>query len=158
MTPSPQPLSHQGRGAKMDSRFRENDGVWKIFTLTNNLGIRMVLTVNPLLPRLRWFKKLGDFERGLSKLRDKPRFVWFVRASSAATNFLKQRRKQAAGGVFLFGYFILDKQNKVSRLRAKKNITYGAMPFNYCARWLNIHTFSITTLPSSTLRKNSLIT
>ena len=45
------------------------------------------------------------------KLRDKPRFVWLVRASSAAPNFLNQRRKQAAGGVFLFGYFILDKQN-----------------------------------------------
>jgi hypothetical protein len=26
------------------------------------------------------------------------------------------------GGVFLFGYFILDKQNKVTRLEAKKNI------------------------------------
>jgi hypothetical protein len=43
-------------------------------------------------------------------------------ASSAAPNFLKQRRKQAAGGVFLFGDFILDKQNKVTRLEAKKNI------------------------------------
>ena len=49
--------------------------------------------------------------------------MWLVRASSAAPNFLKQRRKQAAGGVFLFGYFILDKKNKVTRLKAKKNIT-----------------------------------
>jgi hypothetical protein len=40
-------------------------------------------------------------------------------ASSAAARFGEKRRKQAAGGVFLFGYFILDKQNKVSRLRAK---------------------------------------
>ena len=83
----------------------------------------MVLTLNPLLPRLRCFKKLGGFKRGLSELRDKPRFVWLVRASSAAPNFLNQHRKQAAGGVFLFGYFILDKQNKVSRLEAKRNAT-----------------------------------
>ena len=88
---------------------------------TSNGGISMVLTLNPLLPRLWWFKKLGGFERGLSEHRDKPRFVWLVRASSVAPNFLKQRRKQAVGGVFLFGYFILDKQNKVSRLKAKKD-------------------------------------
>jgi hypothetical protein len=28
-----------------------------------------------------------------------------------------------AGGVFLFGYFLLDKQKKVTRLKAKKNIS-----------------------------------
>ena len=51
--------------------------------------------------------------------------MWLVRASSAAPSFLKQRReaKAVVGGVFLFGYFILDKQNKVPRLEAKKNIT-----------------------------------
>ena len=81
----------------------------------------MILTLNPLLPRLWWFKKLGGFSEDLFELRDKPRFVWLVRASSAAPNFLNQRRKQAAGGVFLFGYFILDKQNKVSRLEAKRD-------------------------------------
>ena len=57
----------------------------------------------------------------LFELRDKPRFVWLVRASSAAPNILKQHREQAEGGVFLFGYFILDKQNKVPCLKAKRN-------------------------------------
>jgi hypothetical protein len=32
-----------------------------------------------------------------------------------AAHEAEQRRKQAGGGVFLFGYFILDKQNKVTR-------------------------------------------
>ena len=44
-------------------------------------------------------------------------------ASSAAARFGEKHRKQAAGGVFLFGYFILDKQNKVLRLEAKKSTT-----------------------------------
>ena len=39
----------------------------------------------------------------------------FVRASSAAPNFLKQRRKRAAGGSLLFGYFFLATQEKVTR-------------------------------------------
>ena len=84
----------------------------RFLRLTNSDGIRMVLTLNPLLPRLRWFKKLGDFSEDLFEHRDKPRFVWLVRASSAAPNFLKQRRKQAAGGALFFGYFLLSKQKQ----------------------------------------------
>ncbi len=34
---------------------------------------------------------------------------------SLAAQQAEQHRKQAVGGVFLFGYFILDKQNKVTR-------------------------------------------
>jgi hypothetical protein len=85
---------------------------------------------------------LGDFSEDLFEFRDKPRFVWHVRASSAAPNFLKQHRKQAVGGVFLFGYFILDKQNKVSRLRAKKNIPAAqclSVIAPYCAMALNYY-------------------
>jgi 2-hydroxychromene-2-carboxylate isomerase len=43
-------------------------------------------------------------------------------ASSAAARFVEKRREAEGrgGGVFLFGYFILDKQNKVPRLGAKK--------------------------------------
>ena len=37
-------------------------------------------------------------------------------ASSAAPNFLKQRRKQAVGGALFFGYFLLSKQKKVTRM------------------------------------------
>ena len=83
----------------------------------------MVLTFNPLLPRLSWFKKLGDFERGLFEFRDKPRTLWLVRASSAAPTFLKQHRKQAVGGSLFFGFFLLAKQKKETRLEAKKSIT-----------------------------------
>jgi hypothetical protein len=43
-------------------------------------------------------------------------------ASSAAPNFLNQRRKQAAGGSLFFGDFLLAKQKKVTRLEAKKII------------------------------------
>ena len=45
-------------------------------------------------------------------------------ASSAAPNFLKQRRKQAAGGALFFGYFLLAKQKKVTRLEAKKHFKF----------------------------------
>jgi hypothetical protein len=31
----------------------------------------------------------------------------------------EQRRKQAVGGVVYFGYFLLDKQNKVTRIEVK---------------------------------------
>ena len=58
----------------------------------------MILRFNPLLPRLCWFKKLGDFERGLFEHRDKPRTLWLVRASSAAPNFLKQRKEAEGRG------------------------------------------------------------
>ena len=40
-------------------------------------------------------------------------------ASSAAPNFLKQRRKQAVEGALFFGDFLLSKQKKVTRLEAK---------------------------------------
>ena len=85
----------------------------------------MDLTFNPQLPRLCCFKKLGDFERGLFEFRDKPRTLWLVRASSAAPDFLK-RRREAEGrgrGSLFFGFFLLAKQKKETRLGAKKSIT-----------------------------------
>jgi len=39
----------------------------------------------------------------------------------------EQRRKQAVGGAFFFGYLLLSKQKKVTRLEAKRNITYGVL-------------------------------
>jgi hypothetical protein len=42
-------------------------------------------------------------------------------SSAAAPNAALRPKDEAARGVFLFGYFILDKQNKVPRLRAKKD-------------------------------------
>ena len=65
---------------------------------------------------------MGAFVNHLFEFRSKPCFVWLVRASSIDAHEGEQRRKQAGGGVFLFGYFILDKQNKVPRLKAKKEI------------------------------------
>jgi hypothetical protein len=53
----------------------------------------------------------GGFGNHLFELRDKPRFVWLVRASLIAARYGEQRKEEAAGGVFLFGHFILDKQN-----------------------------------------------
>ena len=39
-----------------------------------------------------------------------------------------------AGGVFFFGFFLLDKQKKESRQSGETDIkTYGAMPYSYCA-------------------------
>ena len=65
---------------------------------------------------------MGAFVNHLFELRSKPRFVWLVRASLIDAHEGEQHRIQAGGGVFLFGYFILDKQNKVPRLRAKRNV------------------------------------
>jgi len=68
---------------------------------------------------------MGVFGNHLFELRCKPRFVWLVRASLIDAHEGEQRRKQAGGGVFLFGYFILDKQNKVSRLKAKRRAHFA---------------------------------
>jgi len=65
---------------------------------------------------------MGGFVNRMFEFRSKPCFVWLARASSIDVHEGEQRRKQAGGGVFLFGYFILDKQNKVPRLKAKKEI------------------------------------
>lgn len=46
----------------------------------------------------------------------------FIGEFPIAAHEVEQRRKQAGGGAFLFGYFILGKQNKVTRLGAKNNI------------------------------------
>ena len=69
---------------------------------------------------------MGVFVNHLFELRSKPRFVWLVRASLIDAHEAEQHRgfrRNVGGGVFLFGYFILDKQNKVPRLEAKRNVT-----------------------------------
>jgi hypothetical protein len=39
-----------------------------------------------------------------------------------------------AGGVFFFGFFLLDKQKKEPRQSGETDtLKYGAMPFSYCA-------------------------
>ena len=92
--PSPQPLSRQGRGAKMDSRFRGNDGIceicWLIKQWWHSHGL--LLTLNPCCRACDDLKSWEVLSEDLFDHRDKPRFVWLVRASSAAPNFLKQRR------------------------------------------------------------------
>jgi hypothetical protein len=65
--------------------------------------IRMVLTLIPL-PRLRLERQMGSGEDCLSEA-----------SSAAAPDVALRPKDEAARGVFLFGYFILDKQNKVSR-------------------------------------------
>ena len=67
---------------------------------------------------------MGGFVNRMFEFRSKPCFVWLARASSIDVHEGEQRRKQAGGGVFLFGYFILDKQNKVPRLEAKRDACY----------------------------------
>jgi len=62
---------------------------------------------------------MGVFVNHLFKLRGGLRSLQAARASLIDAHEGEQRRKQAGGGVFLFGYFILDKQNKVPRLEAK---------------------------------------
>jgi hypothetical protein len=39
-----------------------------------------------------------------------------------AAHQAEQHRKQAVGGVIYFGYFLLDKQKKVTRLEAKGDL------------------------------------
>lgn len=41
-----------------------------------------------------------------------------------AAHEAEQHRKQAGGGALLFGYFLLSKQKKVTRLEAKKIDAY----------------------------------
>ena len=62
---------------------------------------------------------MGGFVYRMFELRGGLRSLQAARASSIDAHKGEQRRKQAGGGVFLFGYFILDKQNKVPRLEAK---------------------------------------
>ena len=71
-------------------------------------------------------------------------------ASSAAPNFLKQRRKQAVGGALFFGYFLLSKQKKVTRLKAKNNIRSQPCKL-YLQGNLLINAFAISNAPFSEL-------
>jgi hypothetical protein len=57
----------------------------------------------------------GVFGNHLFELRSKPRLVWLVRAGLIAARYGEQHKEEVTGGVFLFGYFILDKQNKITR-------------------------------------------
>lgn len=55
-------------------------------------------------------------------------------ASSAAARLGEQRRaprRGVAGGAFFFGYFLLGKQQKVTRQSGETDVTYGAMLFGY---------------------------
>jgi|GEM_PF-3268298 len=82
---------------------------------------------------------MGGFVYRMFELRGGLRSLQAARASSIDAHEGEQRRKQAGGGVFLFGYFSLtprslcnsgplvgtplagiDKQNKVPRLVAKR--------------------------------------
>lgn len=77
----------------------------------------------------------GVFGNHLSELRNKPRFVWLVRASliapmmaSSAGDVKRQR------GALFFGYFLVGKHKKVARESGETDTeTYGAMPCSYCA-------------------------
>ncbi|MDP3211180.1 hypothetical protein [Methylotenera sp.] len=44
-----------------------------------------------------------------------------------AAHEAEQHRKQAGGGALFFGYLLLSKQKKVTRLKAKNNIAYGVL-------------------------------
>ena len=46
----------------------------------------------------------------------------------------EQRRKQAGGGSLFFGYFLLAKQKKVTRVSRESDLLqYGAMSLCYCS-------------------------
>ena len=87
----------------MDSRLRENDGA------------EMVLTFNPLDAMPSGTEKAGDFSedclRALARVPQLPDFL-----SSAG------QPKVMAWGVVYFGYFLLDKQKKVTCCRATPTI------------------------------------
>jgi hypothetical protein len=59
---------------------------------------------------------MGDFGKRLFEPKD------FIGEFPIAAHEAEQCRKQAGGGSFFFGYFLLAKQKKVTRLEAK-NIT-----------------------------------
>jgi hypothetical protein len=54
-----------------------------------------------------------------------------------------EAKDEAVGGVFFFGYFLVDKHKKVTRKSRESDIfQYGAMPYSYCAlRELNNLTY-----------------
>jgi hypothetical protein len=62
--------------------------------------------------------EVGGFGNRLSELRSGLWSVQAARASSIAAHWNEQRRKQAAEGALLFGYFLLSKQKKVTSCRA----------------------------------------
>jgi hypothetical protein len=69
--------------------------------------------------------KTGDFGNHLFELRNRPRFMWPVRASLIAARLGEQRRgfrRNAAGGAFFFGFFLLGKQKKEACRRATPGI------------------------------------
>jgi hypothetical protein len=58
------------------------------------------------------------------ELRNKPRFVWLVRASFDGRPLWRATQdKSGSWGAFLLVTYSLGKQRKVTRLRAKRNLT-----------------------------------
>ena len=51
------------------------------------------------------------------------------RVAQAAPDEALRQRIQAAGGVFCFGYFPLDKQRKVTRLSGESDINLGTVTY-----------------------------
>ena len=72
--------------------------------------------------------EVGDFGNRLLELRGGLRGMQATRASSIAAHWNEQRREYAVEGVFLFGDFILDKQNKVTSCRATPDISQPSSP------------------------------
>jgi hypothetical protein len=76
--------------------------------------------------------KIRSSER-LSESRGGLRYVQATRMSSASAYFDEQRRKQAEAGVhFLLVTLSLCKQRKVTRLKAKQNITNNHLSAHVC--------------------------
>lgn len=50
-----------------------------------------------------------------------------------AAHETEQRRKQAVGGALFFGYLLLSKQKKVTRLEAKRNLLFNCCELLFTA-------------------------
>jgi hypothetical protein len=60
---------------------------------------------------------VGDFDNRLFEPND------LLGEFPIAAHKAEQRRRKAVGGVVYFGYFLLDKQKKVTRLSRKSDIS-----------------------------------
>ena len=88
---------------------------------SKKLSITNVTVSHPIpATALSLLSFMGNFGKRLFEPRH------FIGEFSIAAHEAEQRRKQAVGGVVYFGYFLLDKQKKVTRLSRESDLSHKA--------------------------------
>ncbi|MBC7756832.1 MAG: hypothetical protein H7Z20_09395 [Bdellovibrio sp.] len=93
-------------------RYTQNDEVWKICSLNKQRPHSSGFDLNSPAAAPSIEDKAGVFGEDCLSAES---------ASSAAARFGEKRRKQAARGSLFFGFFLLAKQKKETRLKAKSH-------------------------------------